>query len=483
MSITNSNEVDRLKRTAVLFMAFLLLANGATASEVVSLDRYMEMVREGNHSLRAGVRSVEAAYYGVLASVSYQRPHVSGTVTGSYLSGQKQQDVREKDITAYNVNMGLTHRVDISGVYTLDEQQQVLYYEAQRAYFDGDVNNLLAKAEQNYWSAVLARENIALQKDVLRQRMENNRVTEEKYKQQLVPKLDLIRSEAQVVAAESLVTQAEAQYRDLLATMTALTGGVGVFPIEDPLLVPVFNVSVSLEKARLFRPEVRAARTVLDRSRVVKKLKAKGMNPTLDAGINWVPLSDPWNSSNPQKGEMAATLRLNIPILDGNETKYNVLNTDRLVLAAEASLNSVETSTSMDLSIANNSWEKASALERDKKRQMERSAEELRITELMYNEGMGAQIDLINAQTENQRVRTEYLNAVQGMYLALVELRRVVGDYAPDENGNWKEAVIKYAKGKNIANEMKKEKLQDQKDKSIQKNKSIQKKAVDKKKK
>jgi outer membrane protein TolC len=421
------------------FVVFLLFFSGNAGAEVVNLDRYLEMVKDRNHALQSGARSLEAAWYGVLASVSYQRPSLEGTVSGSWLTGTTgAQGGRERDVTASGGALRLTHRIDIAGSFTLDEQQQILYYEIQRASFEEDVNNLLASAEENYWSAVLARENITLQRDVLRQRLENNRVTEEKYRQELVPRLDLIRSEAQVVAAESLITEAEAQYRNLLATLARLAGGAEVDPVDEPLLVPTFNVAADLEKALRFRPGVRSARLTLERSRVVKKLRAKGLSPTLNLGISWTPLADPRNSASPQKGEMSATLSLNIPIADGNETKYGILNADRLAQSAEAGLQSVEDTTGMNLSIARNNWDRAAALEKDRKRQMERSDEELRITELMYNEGMGAQIDLINAQTENQRVRTDYLDAVRGMYVALVHLRAAAGDYAPGEDGNWR---------------------------------------------
>jgi len=197
-----------------------------------------------------------------------------------------------------------------------------------------------------------------------------------------------------------------------------------------------------------YRPDVREAKLAVERGKVVKRLTAKGMSPTLTGSVRWTPWSDPWNSSSPQKGEVGASLTLNIPILDGNATRYGVLNTDRLIQAAEANLQSVENNVRMDLTVARNNWEMAEALEKAKKRQVERSDEELRITELMYNEGMGAQIDLINAQTENQQVRTDYLNSIQGMYTALVELHKAVGDYAPNENGTWKEAVTRYGKGK-----------------------------------
>jgi hypothetical protein len=69
------------------------------------------------------------------------------------------------------------------------------------------------------------------------------------------------------------------------------------------------------------------------------------------------------------------------------------------------------------------------------------------------------------------------------MYIAIVDLRKAVGDYSPDENGTWKEAVVKYGKGTAIVNDLKKQELGDQKDKSVEKNNSIQNRSSKKKKK
>ena len=94
---------------------------------------------------------------------------------------------------------------------------------------------------------MLARENIALQKDILRQRSENLRVTDEKFRQQLVPKLDVVRAEAQVVEAESLVKEAETLYLNLLANLSYLAGGMEVVPLEEALYIPIFDISPSIK--------------------------------------------------------------------------------------------------------------------------------------------------------------------------------------------------------------------------------------------
>lgn len=435
----------------LIFSCAFSVPGTANAFEPVNLEDYVQMVTRENGSLRSGVKTVEAAYYSALASVSYQRPALAVSTTGSYLTGNEntQTGRRDSDINDYNVNVGVTHRIDLSGKYSLDERQQVLFYEIQRADFDNLMNETLASAEEHYWSAILARENIMLQKDVLRQREENLRVASEKYKQQVVPKLDVIRAEAMVVAAQSLITEAEAEYRNLLAVMAKAAGGRDVVPINDVLGVPALEAIPDIDEALERRPDMRAAQTAHERARVIKKLTAKGMSPTLDAAMNWVPQSDHWYSSSPQSGEFGVSLRLSIPISDGNSTKYKTLNADRLLQAAEASVGNAENTAEMELRIAMSNWEKAEALERDKKRQIERSNEELRMTELMYQEGLGAQIDLISAQTENQQVRTQYLNAVKEMYVARVHIRKAMGEYTGELAG-WRDAVKEYGKGKTV---------------------------------
>ena len=156
---------------------------------------------------------------------------------------------------------------------------------------------------------------------------------------------------------------------------------------------------------------------------------AKGMAPTLDASVNWVPFSDPSSSSNPQKGEVQFALQLCIPVTDGGKTKYETLNAGDLVQAAEAVVRHIEDAAGKELALAQNRWKKATAIERDKKREVERSNEELAITEMMYREGLGAQIDLLNAQTDNQQVRTEHLQAVLELYGAIVDIKRAMGTY------------------------------------------------------
>ncbi|MBR0203672.1 MAG: TolC family protein, partial [Synergistaceae bacterium] len=269
----------------------------------------------------------------------------------------------------------------------------------------------------------------------------------------LVPRLDIVRSEAQVVEAQSLSKTAETAYMNLLAELSLMAGGLDVEPVDEELKVPEFDISMDYDEALAYRPDVRAARLNLERAKLVKKLTAKGLSPTLDFAFQWTAWSDPEAFATPNDKQAGASLTLTFPISDGNGTKYKTLNADRLIQAAEANLDALQEQTRRDITVAINDWRNASANEQDKQRQVERSEEELKITELMYSEGMGAQIDLINAQTAYQAVRTEYLDAVKDMYIALVALRKAIGDYSPNEDGSWKEARQLYGKGNDVIGE------------------------------
>ena len=434
---------------SLIISAVFVCAAPSFASVSMTLPQYIQEILLNNYSLRAGVKSVEADYYSVLASVGYQRPSTSAAMNLSYAT--KQQDV--SNVTAGSLALRLTQRIDISGSYKLDEQQNILGYEVSRANFDNTINNMIATAEQTWWSAVLARESVKLQKEILVQRSENHRITMEKYNQELVPRLDIVRSEAQVVEAGSLVKSAETNYLNLLAELSLMAGGLDVEPVDEELKVPVFDVSLNFDEALKYRPDVRAAGLNLERAKIVKSLTAKGLSPTLDFAFQFTGWSDPEYFATPNKHQAGLSLTLNLPITDGNTTKYKVFNTDRLIQAAEANLEGLKETTRRDIAVAMNNWRNASAAEHDKKIQVERSEEELRITELMYSEGMGAQIDLINAQTAYQAVKTEYLDAIKNMYVALVALRKAIGDYSPDEDGTWREAVQRYGKGNDILGE------------------------------
>ncbi|MBQ7569892.1 MAG: hypothetical protein IJT22_03095, partial [Synergistaceae bacterium] len=119
----------------ILALALVIAFNAeADASVKMKLNDYMREILLNNHELQAGIKSVEARYYEVLASVSTQRPKLNGVLDGIWLS--KNDSMGGRNATAGGLVFQLTHRIDISGTYGLSERQGILGYEIARAQFD-----------------------------------------------------------------------------------------------------------------------------------------------------------------------------------------------------------------------------------------------------------------------------------------------------------------------------------------------------------
>ncbi len=187
----------------------------------------------------------------------------------------------------YSLSAAVTHRFDVSGAYGAQERQLLLQYNGLASDHLALVNNTLAAAESLYWQSFIARQNILLQRGILNQRKEDLRITEEKFRQQLIPRLDVVRAQAKVEEAESLVVEAESVYKNTLAGMRTLAGGVDLEPQEENLLVPSLSVEVGMKEAVERRNDVRSAETALERAKVLKP-SARGSPHPVEGSVGYM---------------------------------------------------------------------------------------------------------------------------------------------------------------------------------------------------
>lgn len=414
-----SNAFRRSFISCIFAMGCLFVVSPARA-EVVPPQEFLRTVLTGNSTIAATVRDVESLYWSARVAVAGQRPSLA-------LTGSASHETDDRGDNAIG-QVGVTHRFDISGRYSLQERKALLDYDVAGLGLADLVNVTLSSAETLYWSTVLAGANIDLYEELLRQRQEDLRITQEKFKQGLAPELDVIRARAQVEDNKSLLVEAQANYRDGLASMKAVAGGLDVEPCTDCLDIPENTLEVTIESVFLDRPDLKGLTLSLERARVVRDLASKGLASDLTGNILWTAKSDQ-ALSTPAEGEVLASLNLSIPLSDGGKTKSETRQTEKLVAAAEQSLEAGRDQAREEFERASNRWEKAVALERSRREQVSQAQEEMRITQLRYREGLGAQIDLLNAQVGLQQARTGYLEAVKEMYLALVDLRSSRGDY------------------------------------------------------
>ena len=401
-------------------VAALLLWAGGAAGAPLSAQDYLTLVAGRNPDLEAARQRVLALRSAAEAVAGTQRPQV-------HLVGDGARVLREQDGAA-SLYLAVTHRFDPWGKDELQLRQALLQHDQAAASFAAQGNRLLQEAERLYWDGVLAKRNLVLQETLVRQREEDLRVTKRKFDLGAVPKLDVVRAEVALARAQGERTRAGLLWKDALVGLARLAGGEAAEP-SDELVRPVLpRTRMDPEWAFLRNPEAQALRIALEAARAGRDLAALGSAPEVNGRLTYTVATDQELLVPPQD-DARVSLEVSVPLYDGGQTRARTVQGDRLTAAASQDLETKRQDLIRDLETARNRWEEAWSQEETKRREMGLAAEELRIARLRYDQGVGSQLDLLDAQTKDAEARVEHLRALQGLFAALTSLRGVLGEY------------------------------------------------------
>src|SRR6266403_2153714 len=162
-----------------------------------------------------------------------------------------------------------------------------------RATFQAEVNRVILQTAGNYWSVVLARENLTVQRKSLEGAQKSYAHDKRALSLGALPPLDIYRSESQVasrrvgvIQAEYALKQAEDQFRQIVGA--DLDPGIRVLDLElidqpEPLGdLPNTDIATALARALANRPEFEAARQQLASDELIVRLAHNSLKPDLE---------------------------------------------------------------------------------------------------------------------------------------------------------------------------------------------------------
>ena len=414
-----------MKKRPLLYVVFLLPLILPCAAFSAHMDemQYLALVMERNNDLAAARQEIEARLFSARAELAIQRPSLSLSAETS-----KWLDKNRGDQQA---DLSLSHRVNLSGAYGLQERDLLLGVEILRNQYADAVNERLALAASAYRQAVMAALNREAMEQIVEKRRESLTITKEKFDKELVSLLELLRAQSQVDDGEAFLLQARQKYEQQLVEMSALAGGAPAIPSVALPELDGTRLVVDEEKAWGNRPDVAALLLSKERASVQRSLAAKGLSPFVDLSVG-LRVGQDYASSYAEErtGEVFVRAVLTIPLADGGKTSHNTEAAALMLRKAEYELAARRDGLKREADLVRERWTRALEIVAIRRRQAERADKELEIAELMYREGMGSQLDLINAQEADQKSRTEFLSAVQELWLVLAEADRVMGRWS-----------------------------------------------------
>jgi len=162
-----------------------------------------------------------------------------------------------------------------------------------RASFQGEVNDIILRAVGNYWSVVLARESLVVQRKSLEEAQKSYDHDKKALSLGALPPLDIYRSESQVasrrvgvIQAEYSLKQAEDQFRQIIGADLDLATRVLDLELTDQPEpfgdLPNTDIATALAHAIANRPELEAARQQLAGDELSIRLAHNSLKPDLE---------------------------------------------------------------------------------------------------------------------------------------------------------------------------------------------------------
>ena len=260
--------------------------------------------------------------------------------------------------------------------------------------------------------------------------------TRELNKQGFVEKIDVQRLDVQ---ANNLRTELDNVNRLQELSYSLLKFQMG-FPMEEPI-----KLSESLEKVELATFNMNAAGDFNYSNRIeysilqtqenlaeldLKSIKA-GYLPRLllnanygyNAGANGFGdlVSKPWFDN------AAVTVALQIPIFDGYSKKYRAIQSANNLQKVRQSYNLLKSSIDLQRSQASITMKNALESMREQKANLELATEISRVTRVKYQNGVGSNLEVLNAETSIKESQANYFTALYNALIAKVEVEKANG--------------------------------------------------------
>src|SRR5229473_7409818 len=321
-----------------------------------------------------------------------------------------------------------------------------------RSNFTAQVNNIILGIIGDYWSVVLARENLSVQQKSLDEAQKSYDHDKKALSLGALPPLDIYRSESQVasrrvglIQAEYSLKQAADQFRrDIGADLDPAIRVLDLELTDKPAPLgnlPATDIAVALSRALANRPEFETVRQQLASDELTVRLAHNNLKPDLELagfysgnGLNNSPagadiglsgsLSQTFHFTYPTYG---ASLSLNLPVRR-HSAQANLA--DALVGRRQDQFLERRTTQSITLEVTNavHSLEEAKLTMEAAKIAVDLARESLHADERKYELGAEPVFFVLDAQTQLAQAELNLIQAQVNFQIAVAQVDHATGD-------------------------------------------------------
>ncbi|HSZ25286.1 MAG TPA: TolC family protein [Cytophagaceae bacterium] len=120
-------------------------------------------------------------------------------------------------------------------------------------------------------------------------------------------------------------------------------------------------------------------------------------------------------------------VNLNVPIFSGLSRYYRAQQSKITLQKIENNLDAFKQSASLQVHQAEINFKNNSLTLENQKRNMNLAAEVTRVTKIKYQQGIGANLDVVTAETSHKEAQTNYYNALYDLMVSQIDYQKAMG--------------------------------------------------------
>ena len=420
-----------MKKFLIALMISAMSTAYAAEPEVVALnlEQSIEMALKNNQTIAQSREDREAALWQYKNARRQSGPtlsyNFSGRRYGSSAGGSPMQ-------TDKNFTNSLTLSIPIYQGGRLKNQRRQTRYALDSAelILEDTKQEIKLQTTQAYYEILRCRDMMKVREEEVNAFQEHLNKSMIRYREGIVAKSDILASTVSLADSKQNYVTARGEYEKALANLNNIIG----LPTETPLLIrDEMNYTTyepteesCVEYALENRPDYFSAEYSIKQAEAAIKIAEAGRKPTIDASLSKTAESDRIFKSDGSRN-WQAMLNLQWNIFDNGVTSASV-NEMRARLRKTQSI-ATQLADSIHLEVHNAYIDLRTAEENISTTQIAvaRAEEDYHLAQIRYTEGVGINLEVIDAQEKLTQARTNYFSALYSYYLAKAELEKAMG--------------------------------------------------------
>lgn len=350
-------------------------------------------------------------------------------ITGTFTFNE----IEIQPIDSGTATVSLSQLVDISGVVRTATDAASLYSRIANLDVQRTRNEVVLQVKQAFYDVLRAQELVKVAEEALQNAEVRRRLAQAAVDAGVSPKLDVMRADAAVAAAQQAVITARNALQLAKSAFNNVLGRrvdepVELLPVEEQVPEPA-DFNQYLQEALAKRPEMIQANLGISLAEKQITAAKRDQLPTVVVRGQW-DFNLKTSTFQPRESSFTTIAAVQFKIWDSGQTQGRVEQARADVDKAKITIENVREGIALEVRNAylglQEAREKVSAAEKG----LQAATESLRVARLRYEAGVSNQLELSDAELAYTQAEQNLVNARYDLRVAWARLEKAMGRYA-----------------------------------------------------